>query len=121
METFFTVVLVILFGVIGCVLLGLLFFSIDSAFIPTQHGTAIIIEKEFTEAHTTTTMMLVGKVMIPQTMYHDDEYTLHVRRNNEEDSIDVEKSFYDAKNIGQEVPITYGRGRISGKFYVKSI
>ncbi len=97
------------------VVIGLLVFVafclIDSvAITPTKTTTTTIEAKQITPAHTT--MIMAGKVMVPQ--YYPESYQLLFEIKGEEISSSVEKEFFDCVVTNDKIEVDYGFGRLSG-------
>ncbi|MBY0537797.1 hypothetical protein K2P47_00175 [Patescibacteria group bacterium] len=66
-----------------------------------------------------TTLMPVGKLMIPQ--YHPESYSIYFSITNELVSSYVTRSFFTTVDIGDQIQVEYGFGRLSGEFYAINI
>ena len=67
-----------------------------------KHGA--IIAKYHDEAHTTTMMMPVGKVMVPQTQYHPESWSILIRRDGQEATRYVRKEVWEQLMVGDYFP-----------------
>lgn len=92
-------------------LLGLLAFTfVDSVGITSTKTTIATVEvKRVVPAYTT--IILVGKVTVPQ--YHPESYRLHFKIDGENISFTVERKFFDDVNVGDGIEVDYGFGRLS--------
>lgn len=114
-SLFYTCVLTI----IGLAL-WLIFGFVDSVAAPYKHGNAVVCGKDFTAAHSTTTYIMVGKMMIPNTTHYNDAWSLQFSMNGQTDWMEVSEESYDAYHEGDPVQVVYRTGRFSGGFYVGS-
>ena len=97
-----------------------LYWAIDSWFRPEYRGEGIVANKTFTPAHSTIYMMMVGKIMIPQTTYHPDSWDIAIRINDGRiGSVGVTQGTYLSLKDGNKVDIIYTCGRLSGGIYIK--
>lgn len=84
---------------------GLLWLSgwlIDSSFLPIKEKNGIVTEKHYVPAHTTTTFVMSGKVMIPIINYIDDSYDIIVEINGLTDNVSLYQNDWNEINIGDE-------------------
>lgn len=109
-------IFIILFG-LSTFLFG---YIIDSSFLDTKKDNGTVIHKYYTPPHTTTTYMLVGKVLIPQTNYRGSSYTLKVKIGNKIDHIHIQKSSWLSIKIGDEYCFNYVEYRFSNRLDIKS-
>lgn len=72
-------------------------------------STATVTEMEYQEAYTTTTMNKVGKVLVPQTHHHSEEYNVYVEYNGTIYCIDDEDLF-DSVKVGDEIKVWVHEG-----------
>ncbi len=123
MGTFLFIFVVILEVIVGVVVLALLFWLVDSRFLPHSEGSGVIIEKEFTPAHTTTTLTYNAtlKMSTPSTIYHPDEWSLLIKIGQEDSWISVSEQYYNRHETGDVISLTYSRGRFSHGVYIKTV
>ena len=64
-----------------------------------------VYDRQFTPAHSTTTMIMSGKVMIPQTIFHPDRWRVCIEDTKGEEQFTecfpVPKHVYEKTNIGE--------------------
>jgi len=53
-----------------------------------------VTSKEYKEAYSVTTMMVVGKTMVPQTIYYDESWIIYISKNGEYGSCEVSKTTF---------------------------
>lgn len=106
----------ILFMIYGLIL-GSIFFVVDSSFLPIKEGNGTIVEKEIIPAYTT--LILVGKTTVPQ--FHPKRWILTVKVNEETDLISVTKKYYSTVNNMDIILVEYVNGRLSSGIYIKNI
>lgn len=99
-------------------LVGLLsFFLIDSVSITSTKTVVTVVEaKQVVPAHTTTTMVMIGKILHPIITHHPESYYLHFKIDDEELDSGVEKEFFDTVDVGERIEVDYGFGRLSGSY-----
>ncbi|HBP00536.1 TPA: hypothetical protein DD617_05125 [Candidatus Uhrbacteria bacterium] len=68
--------------------------------------------KQVVPAHTS--IILVGKVMIPQS--YPESYRLHFKIDGKEVFSPIEKKFFNEVNVGDKVEVDYGFGRLSHSY-----
>ena len=85
---------------------------IDSSFLSLKQKDGIVIDKYYVPAHTQTTYVMSGKVMIPITSYIDDSYEITVEIDKLTDDVCLEYSSWDAVKIGDKLLCEYTNGRI---------
>ena len=64
---------------------------------------------EYEDEYTTTTMIMVGKTMIPQMHHHDEEYNVYLMYDGEEYCFDDE-NLYNSVNVGNMVRVVVHKG-----------
>ena len=106
--------------VVGLILWGFLYL-IDSVGLKEKQGKGIIIEKWFEPAHTTTSHVMVGMIMVPRTHFYDDVWKAKIRINNITDNVCFYESDWNTLNINQKVNCTYTNGRICNSLYIKNV
>ena len=102
--------------IIGCILWGA-YWAVDYIGTEKVEGEAVIIGREFVEAHTTTTIIN----NVPSTTYHSDAWYVNMERGSVTDQTQVSESFFDAVKNGDKYKIMYKTGRISGGMLIKEI
>ena len=111
---------VLIIVLIGLSIWGILYL-IDTVGMPTQTGAGIIIDKSFSPAHSTTTFMMSGKVMIPITTFHSDAWYIYIQVNDIIGSYQVSNAYFDFAKINQHVDVEYSIGRIWNSIDIKNI
>lgn len=100
---------------------GLVFSFIDSIGIACVSGQSVVKKKSFERHSAQTTMILVGKVLVPQTRPAYTSYYIHLRTEGEDIVTSVQQETYEMLSEGQDVTVIYGRGRFSKAIIVQSI
>lgn len=121
MDGFFGKIMSFLWFAIMIMLVGLvsflLFMAVDGLFLSYVSGEAKVISKRMSPAHTETQMhaILVGKstMMIPQTINYPDRYYFELEVNHLVGEKQVDKTFFEEVNQGQEISVKYSKKRIS--------
>ena len=93
---------------------------IDSSFLPLKEKEGIVTEHYYIPAHTTTTYMMSGKVMIPITNYIDDSYEIIVEIDGLTDKVYLYQSNWNEIKVGDKFCFSYTNGRICKTLYIKS-
>jgi len=75
----------------------------------TFPSTAEVCKKEYKDEHSTTTMILVGKVLVPRTVHYDAQYNVYLMYNSEKYCLDDE-ILYNSVNVGDIVRILVHNG-----------
>jgi len=114
------VCIAVIFIIIGLIFWGL-YIAVDSWFMPRKHRAGRIVNKLFTPAHTTIIYTMAGKTMVPQPIFHHDDWSITVEVGGQQDSISVSEEFYESHSINDTVMAEYVEGRFSKKFYIKSV
>lgn len=70
---------------------------------------AIVTETDYVEAYTITTMVKVGKSMIPQNYHHPEEFRVYAEFNGEIYCIYDEELFYEV-DVGEEIQVWVHEG-----------
>lgn len=99
MDIFVNVLMAIciLCGIIaGGMLIWIIARAIRNCFLnyKTKSVTVTVVNKRYVSEYTTTTMMQVGKTMIPQMHLHPEEYNVYVKWRNEVYRIN-DKAFFE--------------------------
>lgn len=68
-----------------------------------------VVDKQYKEPYSTTTMMYVGKTLIPQTYYYDEEYNVYALYDGERYCIDDEE-LYESVKIDDEIYVCVHKG-----------
>ncbi len=95
----------IMFAVVG--VLGLLaFILVDSVGVtPTKTAVTVVEAKQVAYGYFS---------IVPLPRYHPGSYHLVFEIDGEELDFTVDKEFFDDTNVGDEVEVDYGFGRLSG-------
>lgn len=107
-------------GITFLILWGI-FSLLDSCGRPEKEGYGEIIGKYYHEPYTTTTFIKSGDVNVPITTFHPERWSVDITVDGSTDGIDVSESYYNSATDNQQVYVSYVRGRISNKLYIKSI
>ena len=71
-----------------------------------------VYDRQFTPAHTTTSMVMSGKVMIPQTIFHPNRWRICIEDTKGEDRLTecfpVAKHVYDKTDVGETADFSVG-------------
>lgn len=118
MAAFLLLMLVICLAFIlwGCILM------IDTVGTKSRTVNAQLVERHYSPAWTQTTMIMAGKVMVPQIIYHPESWSVDVV--TEEDQIlncDCSKHLHDSFGKGEAVVATVYSGRLSKKTYCQGV
>ncbi len=112
----------VMFLVVLAMVVGFLIYIVDSTFMPVQKANGIITKKKKVDAHTTTTFVKVGNILVPQTRHHKDAYYVKIEIDGIKDSVNVKKKYYDQVVIGDTVECEYTRGRLfTDSLYIDKI
>ena len=112
------IILNILLGILVLLLAGIVIWIIYEIIIAIYHktlryetfpSTAKVCKMEFEDEYTTTTMIMVGKTMIPQKYHHDEEYNVYLMYDGEEYCFDDE-NLYNSVNVGNMVRVVVHKG-----------
>jgi len=115
------ILFVVLMLFIAAMILGSAFYLVDSSFRPTLEGHGTVTDKSFTPAHTTHGFIMAGKIMVPTTTHHPDNWKLAVLVGNQTDDVNVSKEFYDQISGSDRVSVKYAKGRLSNSLYIKDV
>lgn len=102
---------------------GLLLLSIwliDSTYLPLKEKQGVVTEHYYIPAHTTTTFIMIGKVMVPQIHYYDDSFEITVEIDGLTDNVCLYKNSWDETKVGDKFCFKYTNGRICKSLYIKS-
>ena len=80
-----------------------------------------MVSKKFTPAHQQTSLIFAGKVTIPQVRHIPDRWSLCFKFEQHEECGEVDQDTYNKAEIGQPFLVSYGVGRIDGKYIVNSV
>lgn len=98
-----------LFGVVFCILI----YSCNDGFSrDVTAEQAIVIDKTFKPAHTVTTLVPMGKVLVPQIIHRPDAWYLSVKTSKEICTKSVSESFYKSVGVDSKVFAHIGKGLI---------
>jgi hypothetical protein len=116
-DRLLALMIVLIMTIASGLLLFLVLLIVDSAALEGKETTTTTIEQlEVVPAHTTTSNILVGKVMVPQIIHHPESYHVHFDIKDTDTSISVSRPFFDSVDVGQRVEVNYGYGRLSGSY-----
>ena len=88
---------------------------------PTATAVTIVAGKQVYPAYTSLIAMPAGKSTILLPVYHQASYDLKFEvKGNPLDSA-VSEEFFNKVHIGDQIQVTYGRGRLSGSYEVEGI
>ncbi len=97
---------------------GLIIWGIDSIGLKEKEATGFVSDKNITEAYTSTTYVMSGKIMVPITTFHPKEFYITVEYDKYYDNVSLSEVDYNSIQIGQKVNFIYGNGRIFDSFYI---
>lgn len=87
------------------VIIGILSAVAVPLFIGPDIYVGKVYDKEFTPAHSTTTMIMAGKVMVPSTIHHPDSWRICIEGQKGAKRLTscfpTPKHVYDKTNIGE--------------------
>lgn len=75
----------------------------------TFSDTAMVSDMEYEDDYNTTTFVRSGKVTVPVTTYHDEEYNVYVTYEGEEYCLD-DADLYEQVNIGDVIDVLVHKG-----------
>lgn len=111
-------VFISLFGIIGF----LFYIGINEIGIKETKSTITTIEnKGILPAHTTTTYIMVGKVMVPNTVHHPESYWIYFDIEEQQCKESLTYSFFSELKKGDRIKVGYGKGRLNQAIFPKSI
>lgn len=93
---------------------------IDSSFLPLKQKEGVVTDKYYVPAHTTTTYVMSGKVMIPITNYISESYDITIEIDGITDDVGLCNSYWNTVQIGDKLCCEYTNGRILKSLYIKS-
>ena len=100
----------------------LAFLGIDSVGVKYELTPATVAERTFTPAHTTTRMIMVGKVLVPQTIHHPNSWSIEIRLDGEKVvGCPASQDQYNATHKGDGIEAYVKTGRLSGELYCGGI
>gem|GEM_PF-1688636 len=115
----------IVLGLIGLVLWGI-FHAVDSWFLPKQHAPGIIISRSYDPEHWQPMVTSIpngsgGSTTIINQIFIPASWSVKVRMGERTANMSCSERYY--KNAKQDQPVTveYVDGRLSSKFYIKSL
>ena len=89
-----------------------LYYLINFAWAPVHTGTGIISELYYKPPYTTTTLMTVGKSLMPITHYHHETWNVCVNFNGSIHKTTTGEDLYRLLKEGQSVKFEYQTGRL---------
>lgn len=98
---------------------GITYF-IDSSFLKIEQDNGLVIDKYIVPQHSTTTMVMSGKTMIPIIIHHDNSYQILVKIHSLTDIVYLKKEHWDRIEPNQVICFQYTNGRILKSLYIKS-
>ncbi|MHC4616304.1 MAG: hypothetical protein ACYTEQ_00985 [Planctomycetota bacterium] len=123
MDTALSIMMVCLMVCVAGLVLWLVLWAVDSWFRPTYERVCEVSGKDYTAAYTTTVMMPVGKVTVPQIQHHPEKWSVHVTFFEGFGGwLGVSEAFYNRVTKGDKFMGKFATGRLRRKnCYVKSI
>jgi len=97
------------------------YWGLENIFIDNKTTDGIVIGKSFVPAHKTSSMIFIGKMMVPNVINHPNSWVVEVRVSNKTDFVGVDENFYKSVLNGQMVHVTYKTGRVSGRLKVVGV
>lgn len=117
---FLVLLWIINLAVIGLLAYGLLYL-IDTAWMPIHNGEGVVINKWFSPAHSVTTYVMSGKIMIPITNFYSDTWYISISVNGISDKVSITYSYFNVVRINDHLNVSYSFGRIWHTINIKSI
>lgn len=94
---------------------------IDSSFLPTNEENGVVTGKYEIPAHSTTTYVMSGKVLIPITTFYKTQYEIEITIDELTDDLSLKEEFWNELKVGQTLCCKYTKGRILKSIYIKSL
>jgi hypothetical protein len=121
LGTILAILLAAIFGAaIGIFSYGI-FTIADRWDVESQKTEAVVIGKNFSPAHTTTTVVMSNNIMVPIITEHPDTWTITVDVSGQSEGVEVSEATYDQTDIHQTVEATIQVGKYSEDIYVESV
>ncbi|WP_077920441.1 hypothetical protein [Spirosoma sp. 209] len=105
---------------LGLLLIGVLYVA-DNVGMPVKEGKGVVIGKRIAPAHTTTTWVMSGKVLVPVITRHPTVWYLDIQVDAQTDEMHVSEARYNKTPIGKTVQCKYVLGRLSEDLYIREI
>ena len=110
----------IIFLTLSFFLFIFLYWIIDSSFMPIQEKDGVVIGTKYSPAHSSTTYIHVGDVLVPNTVYYDESFYVVIEIDGLKDDVEVYEGYYNSVEKGTKVHCKYTNGRIGDNLYIKS-
>jgi len=119
----------VLFGILSWILTliicGLIawgsLYLVDSVGLQEKKDSGVVVNKWFEPSHTTTSFMMVGKVLIPQTHHYPDSWMVEIKIHDLTDNVSLYEIDWNSLSINQKVSCTYKEGRIYNSLYIGNV
>lgn len=96
-------------------------YLIDSSFLSTKEDKGVIVNKYIIPAHTTTTYIQSGKVLVPIITHHDTNYVIEIQIGDLTDDVSIDEVSYNQIEINDKAFCKYSNGRILNSLYIKEV
>lgn len=106
--------------IIGFILFGGLY-AVDYIGRYEKQGVGVVINKYIEPAHTITSFVMVGKIMVPQTHNYPDVWYATIKINDRKDNVSFDEHIWYKLEIKQNVNCTYKSGIIFKSIYIKKV
>ncbi len=114
-------VLLALIGLFAYLIIPPIFRAVDSWNLTEYDGIGVIEQKKYSPASTVPVTTKVGDVMVTNNVPVPESWHLTISMSDDSDSVSVTKDFWDEHKPGNEVRISFVRGRFTDKFYIKQV
>jgi len=104
--------------VLIAIVAGLIILGVDSIGLTEKEAAGYVSDKNITEAYTSTSMIMSGKVMVPITTDHPKNFYITVKYDKYSDNVSMSEKDYNSIKVGQKVNFIYGSSRIFDSFYI---
>lgn len=121
-----SICLVILLLLGGDIIISLIYYVLDYAYVPTRKGTGRVVEKKFTPAHTETNLRVglttsAAAAVIPVNEYCPECWALVIDVDGRQTDFNVNKETFDGVPENAVLDIEYYQGRISRDISIETL
>ena len=116
-DRFLAATMLLILSFLAVLILGLIFYVVDRISSKEKTVSTTVRRKEVIPAHTTTSFVMVGKVTVPVTTFHEEAYRLYFDIETKGNSIDVESEYFQNVRNGDGLEVVYQVGGLSRAHY----
>lgn len=119
--TIFGILVILAISIVVGIIIHALYKTFDEWGLATKSTKASVIDFSYRPAHSETSLLHVGDVLVPQFNSYSESWKVQVEIEGKTAWGYVSRRFFENAKRGDSVTVMYTRGRFSGKINIKNV